>query len=201
MKFYGDLDVGENFVRNVVINDDGAFQSTPKIGRLTFNGKRLYICVDIVSGKPVWIPLTNEISIKTIKFESAATTWTLTHNLNTSMPIIQVYDETNNQIIPDSIQITSANEAVVRFTKAALGFAVIATGTEEGLSKPNVIYTQPITTPTQSVTLNHNLGYFPTVTAYDVNGVMVLPKTVIQQSLFSTDITFEASFAGTVRLS
>jgi hypothetical protein len=201
MKFYGDLDIGENLVRNVVINDDGAFQSAPKVGRLTFNGKRLYICVEIVNSKPIWIPLTNEITTKTIRADVAATTWTLTHNLNSATPVIQIYDTSSNQVIPDSIQIVTANEATVTFSSAMAGFAVIVIGSEEGSTKPNTIFTQPVTTPTTSLSVNHNLGFYPVIAAYDTNGYLIMPSVIIQQNLFSTDITFEVPFTGQIRLS
>lgn len=201
MRFYGDLDVNENLIRNVVMNDDGAFQASPKVGRMVFNGKRLFICVEIVNGNPVWIPLTNEITTKTIRFDVAATTWTVTHNLNSSTPVVQIYDADNQQIIPDSITISTANVVTVTFSSAMAGYAVIVIGSEEGSTKPNTIYTQSVSTPTTSLTLNHNLGYYPIVSAYDINGVLVLPANVTQTSLFTTNLVFDVAFTGSIRLS
>lgn len=198
MKFFGDVDVGENSIFNVVINDDGLFQSTPRIGRLVFNSKRLYICADIIQGLPIWVPLTNEITTHTANITTPATTWSLTHGLNTSSPIVQIYDESQRIVIPDDVIIIDSNNVEVKFTKLMTGMAVCVYGNTEGISRPRNYYTAQITTPTVETTVQHNLGYNPTVVVYS-NDVMIMPASITHNSLFSTTIAFTDPVTGSIR--
>ena len=198
MKFYGDVDVGDNSIFNVVINDDGAFQSTPKVGRLTFNGRRLYICADIISGLPIWVPLTNEITTHVTNIEAPALTWTLTHNLATAAPIVQIYDEFQKTVIPDDMEILDSNTVKVTFSRLMAGMAVCVFGNAEGVSRPRNSYTATIATPTVEATVQHNLGYNPAITVYS-GGVMIIPSSITHNSLFSTTIAFTDPITGSVR--
>ena len=56
------------------------------------------------------------------------TSVTVDHNLDTTSPIIQVYDSNNYQIIPNSIQLTNSNRAVVTFDSSTTGYVVVAKG-------------------------------------------------------------------------
>lgn len=57
---------------------------------------------------------------------SASTSWAITHNLNSSNVLVQVYDGSNSFIVPNSIVITSNNVVTIGFTVAQAGKAVIA---------------------------------------------------------------------------
>ncbi len=199
MKFFGDVDVGENSIFNVVINDDGSFQSTPKIGRLVFNSRRLYICADIINGLPIWVPLTNEITTHVTNIEVPSTTWTLTHNLNTATPAVQIYDATQRAVIPDDIIITDNNNVEVHFANAVSGMAVCVFGNTEGVNHLRNSYSAAITTPTVEANVQHNLGYNPTVVVYDGTGTMIIPSSITHNSLFSTTIAFTDPMTGTIR--
>lgn len=52
---------------------------------------------------------------------AANTTWTVTHNLNTSYPIVQVYGSSNEVIIPDSAIATDANTVTLTFNTSLTG--------------------------------------------------------------------------------
>lgn len=54
---------------------------------------------------------------------TASQTWTITHNLNSENVIVQIFDSTKSVIIPDSIQITSANVVTATFSTAVTGTA------------------------------------------------------------------------------
>jgi len=58
---------------------------------------------------------------------AAATTWTVTHNLNTPHVIIQCFDNGTqaNAIIPDRIRITSANQVNITFNINQAGKVVV----------------------------------------------------------------------------
>ena len=59
---------------------------------------------------------------------SAATTWTVTHNLNTLYPVITVYNNSGQVIIPTSITSTDANTTTVTFNTAVAGTINIISG-------------------------------------------------------------------------
>ncbi len=60
---------------------------------------------------------------------TAATTWTVTHNLNTSTPCVNCYIDnggTFEQVIPLSVSVTNANELDVTFSSAQAGRVIVA---------------------------------------------------------------------------
>jgi len=56
----------------------------------------------------------------------AATTWTIVHNLNTDDGVIQVYNLSNQQIIPDTVTFLDANTVEITFFTAQTGKACLA---------------------------------------------------------------------------
>jgi hypothetical protein len=61
-----------------------------------------------------------------------SSTWTFTHNLQTRVPIISVFDSNYNQIIPQNIELTSTSSATITFPTAESGFAVASLGGATG---------------------------------------------------------------------
>lgn len=55
----------------------------------------------------------------------AATTWTVTHNLNQKFVNVTVYDSTDNMIIPQSVVATSTSVTTITFNTAITGTAVV----------------------------------------------------------------------------
>lgn len=53
----------------------------------------------------------------------ATSTWVVTHNLNSENVIVQAFDENKFVIIPDSIQIVSANVVELKFNTPQVGVA------------------------------------------------------------------------------
>lgn len=59
-----------------------------------------------------------------------STTWTINHNTNDEDPAIQFWDSVTipkNLIIPNNVQVTSANQVVATFSPAQAGTATILT--------------------------------------------------------------------------
>lgn len=198
MKFFGDVDFGDNYVSNMVIAEDAQFKTTPKVGTVAFRGKVQYICTELVNGIPSWVALTNESSMKSINVLEAASVWTVTHGLNSAALVVQVYDSNLRVIIPDEIEVIDANTVKITLGVAITGMAVFVTGSEEGQTKARATFETTITVPTVSATVQHNLGYNPNVALY-VNSVMVLPESITHNSLFSTTIVFTDPFTGVIR--
>jgi len=57
-----------------------------------------------------------------------ATTWTITHGLNTLTPLVNVYNSGYNQLIPASITSTNVNVTTITFSTAQAGYAIISKG-------------------------------------------------------------------------
>ena len=55
-------------------------------------------------------------------------TWVVSHNLDTENAIVQVYDNSNYQIIPQTVQITDTNTVTITFPTQESGYAVVAKG-------------------------------------------------------------------------
>lgn len=59
---------------------------------------------------------------------SELSTWVVTHNLDTETPLVQVYDNDDYQIIPQSLRITDTNTITITFPQAQSGHVVVGKG-------------------------------------------------------------------------
>jgi hypothetical protein len=200
MKFIGNIDMSNNYISNVVVNDEGFLPSDAKVGRLAFNNKRLYVCIDIINLIPIWIPLTSELNTAQLIVSVPSDTWTFDHNLNSANPVIQVYDDAHQMIQPDNITITSNNTVTITFAKAVSGTAVGVFGDMYGTPKMATAYetTIPVSSPVLDTVVQHNMGYNPTVTVVE-NGVVIYPKSIVHTSLYSTRVEFTVPTSGILR--
>ena len=179
---------------------DSTFPETPVVGTLVFKDKRVYIAAELQTGVPVWVPLTNEIASYIHNETVGATSWTVTHDLNSGAPLVQVYDENHEVIIPDSIIPTDNNELVVGFSASQTGVAVImANTTTEGTDRSGLqfSYEQSFSAAT-TVVVTHNLGYYPIVRVF-VGTNEVQPDSTIHDSIMQTTVTFSGSTTGVIR--
>jgi len=76
-----------------------------------------------VGGTLQAVPISSVIRKAVLTVESAATTWTITHNLNSENVIIQCFDETKKVILADVTQIVDANTVELTFSAAQAGVA------------------------------------------------------------------------------
>jgi len=60
---------------------------------------------------------------------ASSTTWTITHNLDTINVTWAAYDSNDDALIPDEVEVTSANVVTMRFSVARAGRAVIVAET------------------------------------------------------------------------
>jgi hypothetical protein len=123
-----------------------------------------------------------------------ATTWSFTHNLNTRNPIVQVYDSTYKQIIPNQIVAVDAFNAQVLFDYSQSGYVVMSNG--GGLY---VTGSTSLIFPTSSVTwsFQHNLNsQYINFTAYDSNNNVIIPSGIKAISANYAEIYFAASQSG-----
>lgn len=195
MKFYGNADLQNNEIRQAVMQAETDFPTPAVAGRIIFLQKRVYICAEINSGLPVWIPLTNEINTYMQTVTVATTTWTITHNLQTMAPLVQVYGTDNNMLIPNEITVTDNNTVTITFGAAANGTAVVMFGDIAGAAKPAYAFEWFQNTSSTTWVVTHGLGHYPIVRVY-VNNEEVQPASIVHNSINQTTITFSSAQAG-----
>lgn len=199
MDFYGNINLNNNEMQKMVMQVETNFPDTPVAGRVVFKDKRLYICVEIASGLPVWVPMTREIDTHVHVEDVAASTWTITHNLKTNTPLVQVYEASSgNLVIPDDITVVDINTVSVTFTSDLAGRAVAMGGSVTGTEKPTVAYEHLQTSASTSWVVTHGLGYEPIVRVF-VGNQEVQPATIVHDTLNQTTITFSSPLAGFAR--
>lgn len=203
MKVNGHIDLQENELQHLVFQAETQFPEVPKVGRIVFKEKKLYICVALNGNIPVWVPLTNTIDTYVYDQTVSSTTWTILHNLNTISPLVQIYDDNHSMIIPDSVVPLSNNGIRVTFSSAMTGRVIVMYGdiiSDEGvgvLEPEKVAYTESFTSAS-TIVVRHNLGYYP-ITRLFINDNEVQPETVIHDDIFQTTITLSSAQSGIIR--
>lgn len=199
MRSFGHINMQQNELQETVIQVETNFPSLPIPGRLVFKDQILYICISIDTGTPVWIPLTNEIESVEHVQSSTSGLWTVAHNLNTTLPSVQVYGPDNRVVYPDDIEIISNNVVNITFNRPTTGRAVVLTGTKVGTTRPHYSAEYTQTSPNTVWVIQHNLGYNPIVRVF-IGNEEVQPMSIIHDSLFQCTITFTSAKVGIARL-
>lgn len=204
MKFYGHIDLRENELQQTVFQTETQFPEVPKVGRIVFKDAKLYMCVALNGILPIWIPLTNTINTFLHDQTVASTTWTITHNLNTVSPLVQIYDENHLMIIPDSVEPLSNNAIRVTFSNNQKGTAILMFGdlipdVGVGVLEPEAVAFTETFTSVATIVVNHNLGYNPIVRLF-IGGDEVQPQSIIHDSIFQTTVTLSSPQSGVIRL-
>ena len=197
MKFYGDIDLSYNTLRNAVVEAVDGFPPIPLPGQIVFKNKVLYVCAEISDNLPVWIPMSGEIDAIIHAQTEAASTWTITHNLNSSTVFVQIFDTGNRMVIPEDVDTSQLNVATITFATPQAGRGVVMLGSLSGLPKETVLYTQSFTNLATWV-VNHGLGYNPVVKVY-VDNYEVQPTSIVHDSTTQATVTFSIPRSGYVR--
>lgn len=197
MKHYGNIDLNRNQLQNVVLPNDTNFPTDPIPGMIVFKNKKIYACVEVAAGLPVWVPMTQEIGSYIHTQTSASTAWTITHDLNATSVMVQIYDNAGISLIPDYIDVSVFNQVTVMFSTAQVGKAVITLGNLVGSPKSIIAYSQSFSNLSTWV-VPHGLGYFPDIGVY-VGGQLVQPLSIVNNSTMQATITFTTPQSGTVR--
>jgi len=195
MDFYGHINLLNNEIQQAVMQSEVNFpvaEATP--GRLIFKDKRVFICTEIDGSLPIWVPLTNEINTYMHTQASGSTTWTITHNLNTTLPLVQVYDSAHKQFIPDEVEVISNNVVQVTLASAITGRAIVMHGDISGGDVSETAYEHNQTSGSTSWVVNHNLGYKPLVRVF-VGGQEIQPQSIVVDN-FTATITFSSAQTG-----
>jgi hypothetical protein len=126
---------------------------------------------------------------------TASTTWSFTHNLNTLIPLLQVYDLGYEQIIPNEIASINAFTSEIRFTYSQSGYAVASTGGSLAITGSTPRLTQTIAATTWSFA--HNLGtQFPGFEVFDQNNYVIIPAGIYAVDTNNAEIYFATPSTG-----
>lgn len=203
MKFYGNIDLTDNEMQQMVLATETNFPEVPKVGRIVFKDKRVYICLDLIAGVPAWVPLTNEIDSFIHTQVTPALTWAVSHNLATTTPLLQIYDTDYKQLIPESVEVVDNNTTNITFGAEQAGRAIVMMGALEGSAKSEYAYTHYQTITDTTWVIPHGLGYYPIVRIFDGIGdgfEELQPLSIVHDSIFQTTVTFSTTRVGTARL-
>lgn len=199
MKFYGNANLQQNLLQNAVLPIETAFPVSPKVGQLAFVNSIVFICVALGNGLPIWVPMTREITAYTHTESSPKYQWDISHNLNTTSTNVQLFDDQGRVVIPDEIEVVSANQIAVKFNVQFAGRAVVLTGHFDGNVRPTYSYTFNQDNASTQWTINHNLGYNPIVRVF-VGTSEVQPQSVNHPTVNQTVVTFSTAQVGYARL-
>lgn len=190
----------QNQLQNVAFELVANFPAVPVVGQLVFKDKILYICAEITSGLPAWIPLTNEINTYIHAQGEASATWTVSHGLNSTTPLVQVYQASDgHMVIPGDIVPIDNNNLTISFGVPVDGRAVVMIGQVDGTARPNYSYTFDQTSPSDTWTINHMLGYNPIVRVF-IGQEEVQPATITFPTINQVVVTFTSAYVGVAKL-
>jgi len=128
MDFYGNINLKDNEMQKLVFEQETSFPVDAVVGSIVFKDNTLYMCVALNVADPIWIPLTSSIDTYVHEQNAASTTWTITHSLGEENIVLQVYNDSNDMIIPDTVTPTDTNEIVMTFGTAITGRAILMFG-------------------------------------------------------------------------
>ena len=126
---------------------------------------------------------------------TAAPTWSFTHNLNTQYPIVQVYDATYSQIIPNAIVGTTTNTVEIRFDYSQSGYAVASNG--GGLIVTGSMSQLSQSTAALTWSFDHNLNSkYVNFEVYDSNNYVVIPANILAVDNNNANLYFATPSTG-----
>lgn len=201
MKFYGHANLQKNELQNAALTTLTAFPASPVVGMLAFVNSIVFICISTVNSLPIWVPLTREITAFTYTqpSDSASSTWTITHDLNTTSVQVQVFDGSGLMIIPDSVTVVDASTVTITFLSPATGRAVLLSGHFDGNMKPTYAFTFYQSSASATWTIAHGLGYNPIVRTF-IGNQEVQPLTTTFPDVNTVILTFSTAQVGYARL-
>jgi hypothetical protein len=124
-----------------------------------------------------------------------ALTWSFTHNLNSRNPVVQVYDTTYAQIIPNQVVGMDNSTAEIRFDYAQAGYAVFSNGGGLYVTGSTSTLVQTVGAATWSFTHNLNNKY-NTYEVYDNNDYVLIPSAIKAVDNNSAELYFSGLQTG-----
>ena len=120
---------------------------------------------------------------------SDSATWSINHNIGHKYPVVTVYDDSDQMILPETGTATDSDTFTLTFNEAIQGKAVVSVGGIGENAGGNYIFTQDSSTTNWRVT--HSLSQqYPNVTVYDGSNQVIIPESITAASSNEMDITF-----------
>jgi len=194
----GNLNLSLNQLQNHVVHKGTVFPTspTPVQGQLFFrtDENKLYFYTG-----STWTAVgTGAGGLgKYVASFTSQTSVTVTHNLNDSNPVVEIYDNNAQQIDADSVIVTNANVVTLTFNVATTGFCIVHAGV--GIATGvTAYYTQGFISQT-SVAVPHALNQkYVAVKVYDSGDSEIEPATVVLTDANNLTVTFGSSTTGTI---
>lgn len=197
MRINGNLDLMGNTLKNFGIEPVETWPAEPKPGTFIFKGSRIFICLEVQDGVPVWLPMSTDLQMYIHDQFVAATVWEIDHTLQTAGCIVQVLSGDNKAIQVDEIDFLF-NHATIKFAMPQAGRAILIMGSTEGLTRPVTAYEQAFTNE-QVWVINHQLGYLPIVRCF-VGNAEIQPVSIVHSDDMTTaTATFNSPVSGKAR--
>lgn len=146
----------------------------------------------------------------------SSVSWSINHNLQSTVPIVQIYNSSYQQLIPSSITATNQNTVDVVFAVATTGFAIISKGSglttaiavsaSYAINAETASYALSSQTYKTSIigsamyTITHNLNEeYPFVQVYNaVDKQQTIPSIVRSENVNQIYLEFATAFSGSV---
>ncbi len=130
------------------------------------------------------------------------TTKVVAHNFSSKNLIISVYDENDNQIIPQNVNLTDTNNVTITFNQATTGTVVVAkgghiVGGNATISQVATVADTFVSASTKVVAHNFNTRNI-FVSVYDQNYKQIIPQSVDVSDPDNVTITFTPLTSGHV---
>ena len=174
-RFEGDGSGLTGIAAAIEVSDEGS-SLTSTVSSIDFVGDNI---VASTSGNDVTVTLNNTNSTgdaKVINVSSAATTWAVTHSLSTKYPVVTIWDDNDQVIIPESITADSTDTATITFEQAMSGRASFTLGVPS--SSYFVSESAQILTTVADSTIDGDLTITGTVTAQEFHSEFVSSSIV-----------------------
>ena len=130
-----------------------------------------------------------------------ASTWTVSHGFDYQYVNIDVYNGSDELVIPASVVATDSDTVTITFNTPVSGNAIVSTGGQavDELGK-NVIFTQTSVSTNWRVT--HSIGeQYPAVTVYDDSDNVIIPERISAVDASHMDIIFTEAVSGNANIS
>ena len=132
---------------------------------------------------------------------AASSTWTVSHGFDYQYVNIDVYNGSDELVIPASVVATDSNTITISFNTPLSGVAIVSTGGQavDELGK-NVIFEQ--TTAATNWRVTHSIGeQYPAVTVYDDSDNVIIPERISAVNASHMDIIFADAVSGNANIS
>jgi hypothetical protein len=130
--------------------------------------------------------------------------WIIAHNLNSKNIFVQVHDDNNDYVIPNSVTIIDQNTIEIYFNAPMAGTAQLLVVLDPvivdipDLNQPTFEFTFPTLSNVWHV--QHDIGYLPITRVYNSEGVQITPYSIEHISTSNTVISFVKPRSGFVRM-